>query len=474
MFISLRLSERRALLFVNDLVLVNLTVLFSLWIWTVRGGFPFDRAFLIDKIEWFVILSALWLFSSLLVGLYDLRRITDLGAASNSLARAIGLVLLVYIGIYFFFPDPGSLPRGIVLYQGISGFVLIILSRFVFASLLRRTAFARRAIVVGGGISGMEIVRAILQYAPVHYQIVGFVDDDISKQGKRISVPLESKPAIELPVLGTRRDLIECVQANGVREIILAVTNDVSTEMIDTLLECKVQGREITLMPVLYEQLTGMVPVDHIGNNWNAVLPLEAAESGGWYPIGKRIFDITGALIGLICFLPLLPLLVLAIKLDSPGSPFYSQTRVGKGGRLFTTYKLRTMVENAEKSGAQQAELNDPRVTRVGKWLRKMRLDEMPQLLNVLKGDMSAVGPRPERPEHLKDFDRLIPFHRLRNSVRPGMAGWAVINFEYIDSIADAKIRLQYDLYYIKHQSLWLDSLILIRTIGQVFALKGR
>jgi len=472
--ISLRLNERKTLLVLTDLILVNLTVLLSLWIWAVRGDFPFTRLFVFDQIEWFFFLSALWLVSSLLVGLYDLPRITNLAAAANALARAIGLVILVYLGIYFFFPSPGSLPRGIVLYQGISSFILIISARAVFMALIRRSVFARKAIVVGAGSAGLEIVRAIRNYAPVHYQLVGFVDEDAAKQGKKIRVELGSQPALELPVLGAARDLVACVQANDVPEIILAITNEISVPLIDALLECKVQGREITLMPILYEQLTGMVPVDHVGNNWNAVLPLETAESGGWYPMTKRIFDITGALIGLSIFLPLLPFLTLAIRLDSPGSVFYSQTRAGKGGRLFQTFKMRTMVMDAEKFGAQQATENDPRVTRVGKWLRKMRLDEMPQLLNVLKGEMSAVGPRPERPEHLKQFDELIPFHRLRNSVRPGMAGWAVINYDYIDSIDDAKIRLQYDLYYIKHQSLWLDILILIRTIGQVFALKGR
>jgi lipopolysaccharide/colanic/teichoic acid biosynthesis glycosyltransferase len=133
------------------------------------------------------------------------------------------------------------------------------------------------------------------------------------------------------------------------------------------------------------------------------------------------------------------------------------------------------MIPDAEANGgAQHAQRNDPRITRSGKILRKMRLDEMPQLINVLKGDMSAVGPRPERPALLTEMDQVIPFHRLRNAVKPGMAGWAVLNYDYVDSLEDAKIRLQYDLYYIKHQSLWLDFMILSRMFEQVFALKGR
>jgi exopolysaccharide biosynthesis polyprenyl glycosylphosphotransferase len=272
----------------------------------------------------------------------------------------------------------------------------------------------------------------------------------------------------------TIRDLVRCTKENNVPEIILAITNDFSHSLFDALLECKVQGVEIILMPILYEQLTGQVPIDHIGNNWTVALPLESAEAGGWYPIAKRLFDIVGALVGFVVFLPLLPFLALAIKLDSPGPVFYSHTRAGRGGKLFRLTKLRTMIVEAEKNGAKQAQENDPRITRVGRYLRKLRLDEMPQLLNVLKGEMSAVGPRPERPEHLKEFDNMIPFHRLRNSVKPGMAGWAVINYDYIDSIEDAKVRLQYDLYYIKHQSFTLDLSILLRTIGQLFEFRGR
>lgn len=472
--LSLRLNERRSLLVIVDLILVNLTVLFALWIWTVRGDLIFNRAFLFDQIEWFFFLSALWLFSSFLVGLYDLSRITNLNASAAALAQTLVLVVIVYLGIYFFSPQPGSLPRGIVLYQGAASFVLIILARIAFIAMSRQPSFSRRVIIVGAGNAGQEIARVIHQRARSHYQIIGYIDDELALRGKVCSVQIAPDRSIQIPVLGTGRDLLQIAKSIQVPEIILAITNDIEAKLFDSLLECKVQGCEITLMPILYEELTGMVPVDHVGNNWSMVLPLEAAESGGWYPITKRLFDIIGALIGLMILIPLLPILMVAIYIDSPGPIFYSQTRAGKGGRLFQTYKLRTMILDAEKDGARQAEPNDPRVTRIGKWLRRMRLDEMPQLLNVLKGEMSAVGPRPERPEHLHEFDQHIPFHHLRNSVRPGMAGWAVINYGYIDSIQDAKIRLQYDLYYIKHQSFWLDAFILIRTIGQVFMLKGR
>jgi exopolysaccharide biosynthesis polyprenyl glycosylphosphotransferase len=276
-------------------------------------------------------------------------------------------------------------------------------------------------------------------------------------------------------VLGTSRDLVRLVKEHSVPEVILAVSHSISSSLFQALLECKEQGVQITLMPVLFEQLTGQVPIEHIGDNWNIALPLDSAEAGGFYPIAKRLFDITGALIGLSLYALIFPFIALAVRLDSPGPIFYTQERVGKGGRVFQLVKMRTMIQDAEPGGrAVRAQAGDARITRVGRWLRKARLDEMPQLINILKGDMSAVGPRPERPEHLAELDQAIPFHRLRNAVKPGMAGWAVVNYDYIESVEDARIRLQYDLYYIKHQSLWLDLLILLRTMGHMLTLRGR
>ncbi|HEX9077677.1 MAG TPA: sugar transferase [Anaerolineae bacterium] len=478
------------LLIVVDLLLVNLTTLFALWIMAVRAGWPFNRGYLLDQAGWFLGLSVLWLLSAFLNGFYDPRKITDLGAATGALLRVVALITIVYFAIYFFFATPGSLPRGVVGYQGFTSFILIGVWRVLYVSLLQHPIFARKVIIVGAGWAGQTIARTIVQYAKAHYYILGFVDDGMAKQGQRIECsgtdsldssvePNQAQEADkckpQIAVLGTGRDLPRLVCEQQVPELILAITRDISTPLFHALMECKEQGVQITLMPVLFEQLTGQVPIEHIGDNWNVALPLDSAEAGGLYPVVKRIFDIAGASIGLFLFILCLPFIVLAIRLDSPGPILYTQERVGKGGKIFKLLKLRTMVSDAERDGhAMRAQTNDPRITRVGRMLRKMRLDEMPQLINILKGDMSAVGPRPERPEHLQELDRLIPFHRLRNAVKPGMAGWAVVNYDYVESVEDARIRLQYDLYYIKHQSIWLDLVILLRTMGHMLMLKGR
>lgn len=467
---NLSRAEHKTLLIVIDFIIVELTTLLAFWIMAIRADWVFDSRYLANNSGWFIFLPVLWFCSAWLMELYDLRRISELGATIGSLFRTIALVIVVYLFIYFFSTTPQSMPRGIVGYQGAASFISIAIWRVLYFSIVQRSSSSRRVIIVGAGWAGQTIAEAILKNARAYYHIIGFVDDDPAKQNQTIAISDQS-----IPVIGTVNDLKRLVVEQGVPEIIVAITHDLRAALLQAILDCKELGIQITLMPVLFEQLTGMVPIEHIGDHWNIALPLDSAEAGGFYAITKRAFDIIGALIGLTLYLPMLPFLALAIKLDSPGPVFYKQARVGKGGKVFNLIKLRTMVADAEPDGqAQRAQKGDPRITRVGRWLRKARLDEMPQLFNILKGDMSAVGPRPERPEHLAELEQAIPFHRLRNAVKPGMAGWAVVNYDYVDSLEDAKIRLQYDLYYIKHQSLWLDLLILLRTMGQMLMLRGR
>lgn len=470
--LSFRFTERRTLLIVADLILVELTTLFAFWVMAWRAGWQFDLNYLFDQAGWLVFLPVMWFLSALLNDLYNPQKIANLSATLVALLRTVLLMVIVYIASYFFLTVPGSLPRGVVAYQGAASFVLIAVWRWVYGLLIQRPAFARKIIVVGAGWAGETIAQVILKYASIHYRIVGFIDDDPKKNGQTVHLP---NSQVNLPILGAAEDLVRLAKELDVPQVIMAISHHASSALFHALLECKEQGIQITLMPAMYEELTGRIPIEHVGDNWNVTLPLDSAEAGGFYPIAKRIFDIVGALLGLAIYLPLLVLIAPAIYLDSPGPIFYSQERVGKGGKVFRLLKLRTMIANAELEGvAMRAQPQDPRVTRVGRWLRRMRLDEMPQLINILKGEMSAVGPRPERPEHLAELDSVIPFHRLRNTVKPGMAGWAVVNYEYVDSVDDARVRLEYDLYYIKHQSIGLDLAIMVRAIEDVFSLRGR
>jgi len=485
---SIKLSDRKFILLIVDLIIILITTLFGLWI-HARGftTLTFNIPYLIDQIGWLILLSALWLLSAYINGLYDPIRSATLDKIIMRLIQSGTIVMVGYLLIFFYAAPKVILPRGIVVYQVISGFVLISLWRILFYYLSGSSRFKRKILIIGAGWSGITIAQAILKYASQQYQIVGFVDDDPALTKQLIDIPIsgedysldnlnpDAKESQKVLVLGTSQELISNIVKLEVPEVILAITNDINTATFRSLMDCKELAIDITLMTELYENLTGRIPVEHIGDNWFVSLPMDSAETSLFYAYVSRLFDIVGATIGLSILLPFFPIIALIMYLDSPGPIFYSQERVGKGGKKFHLHKLRTMVPNAEVGGmAQRAQQDDPRITRVGRWLRKFRLDEMPQLVNILKGEMSAVGPRPERPSHLVELDEKVPFHRLRNAVKPGMAGWAVVNFGYIDDLESAKLRLQYDLYYVKHQSLMLDIIILFRTFGQVIMLKGR
>jgi exopolysaccharide biosynthesis polyprenyl glycosylphosphotransferase len=283
------------------------------------------------------------------------------------------------------------------------------------------------------------------------------------------------KTVAGVPVIGTGRELPTLALRDRIREIVITSTLQLDGEIFQAVMDAYERGIVITPMPILYERVTERVPVEHVGDNWAVVLPVINENTINLYPAIKRAMDIVLSLAALVVFIGLLPLIGLAIWLDNRGTIFYTQTRVGLNGRWFRIIKFRTMVMDAEKmTGAAFAQANDPRVTRVGRFLRKTRLDELPQIINILRGDMSLIGPRPERPEHVQRLQEKIPFYRTRHVVRPGLTGWAQVRYRYGANDEDALIKLQYDLFYIRHQSLLLDFNILVRTVGKVLGMGGQ
>ncbi|MFZ2196932.1 MAG: exopolysaccharide biosynthesis polyprenyl glycosylphosphotransferase, partial [Thermodesulfovibrionales bacterium] len=246
-----------------------------------------------------------------------------------------------------------------------------------------------------------------------------------------------------------------------------------SSELLNTVMEAKVKGVEIIDMPTFYEELEGKLPVEHLSNGWFIFAPFYGMRKNIYTNHLKRLIDIFLAIVGVIAVSPVICITSLAIKLDSPGSLLFRQRRVGYNGEVFELLKFRSMEVDAEKDGAVWAQKNDPRVTRVGKIIRKARVDEIPQIWNVLKGEMSFVGPRPERPEFVDQLQIEIPFYSLRNSVKPGISGWAQVLYPYGASKKDALEKLQYDLYYIKNLSFFLDLHIVLKTIRVVLFGRG-
>ncbi len=462
---QLPISERRLLIGFGDLLAVNAAVLISLRIWSIVGERHFGWAFILSQFHWFIILSLLWLVLATSNDFYNL----DLSAnwlRSQGRQLTITLQLLIVYLVIFFLSPRDALPRLFILYYAIASYILIALWRLMRLFLVGWTQSRRRVVIVGTGWPARVMIEALGQHAAHDYEIVGVVDE-------ALPVTVDDV-VIEAEVIGDGGDLARIAQELQVAEIILATSDRVDGELFQAVMDCYELGIPITPMPILFERLTGMVPVEYVRGHWNVVLPLEGRSPFDPYPALKRLLDLGISLFGLLCFGLMLPFLALIMMIDSPGPIFYRQERVGKAGSTFQVIKLRTMIPDAESySGPIWAISGDSRITRVGKLLRKSRLDEVPQLINVLKGEMSMVGPRPERPFFVERLQRTIPFYRTRQAIRPGVTGWAQINYGYGSTEKDALTKLQYDLYYIRHRSLMLDGLILLRTVGRVIRLQG-
>lgn len=449
----------------GDSIMIIASVLISLRIWAFVARSNFDVAFVIPQAYWFFALTILWFMLASANDFYDLRLNSRFGSTLMRLIRITFQLLFAYL-VIFFLSARDALPRLFIFYYAILSFFLILLWRTWRPFLVGWSKFARRrALIIGTGWAAETMLQIIKTEADDAYNVVGL----ICSQEERNQLEDDQR------ILGSGADLPTLVQQHAISELIMAYSTALPADIFQGIMACYEHEVAIVPMPLLYEQITGRVPIEHVGQqHWTVVLPLEGRSLFNLYPAMKRLLDVILSLIGLIIFVSILPILSLVIFLDSPGPIFYRQERVGRGGRPFSVLKLRSMIPNAERiSGPQWAQQNDPRITRVGKILRKTRLDEAPQLVNVLRGEMSMTGPRPERAVFVEQLTRQIPFYRTRLAVKPGLTGWAQVRYRYGNTAEDALIKLQYDLYYIRHQSLALDLLIILRTVGKMLAFQG-
>ena len=320
-----------------------------------------------------------------------------------------------------------------------------------------------KILIMGTGPLARSLATEILRHREYGLQVCGFVDDDPALVGVSIVNP---------KVLGLSKELRRIVSDNDVDEVVVELQDRRGRLPVDELLSLKTRGVRVQEATSLYERVTGKISIENLKPSW--MLFGDGFEVSRSVLIGKQIVSFSVSLLLLVLFLPLFPLIALLIKLDSPGPVFFRQERVGEDGKVFTLWKFRSMRKDAERNtGPVWAKAQDSRVTRVGRYLRRTRLDEVPQLFNVLKGDMSLVGPRPERPNFVDELSKTIPFYYLRHSVKPGVTGWAQINYGYGNSVEDAVEKLQYDLFYIKNVSWALDLLVLLHTIKTVLVRKG-
>lgn len=345
---------------------------------------------------------------------------------------------------------------GIILALGVLPFALISW-RTAYMNLLRSRTFGKEILLMGDGRLAKDLVAALGAEPDIAYTVSAGVPGS-SASGRPNG--LNGQP------------LLKSMRRSGIDHVVIAFDDSRGKLPVDDLLQCKFSGIKIEDGLSFYEHLTGKVHLDALKPSW--LIFSDGFRRPRAIVVLKRVMDTLGALVGLVAAAPLAAVLAVLIKLDSPGPILYRQERVGKGGRSFMLIKFRSMRENAEaETGPVWATDDDRRVTRVGKWLRKFRLDELPQMMNVLRGEMSFVGPRPERPWFVDHLKQSIPYYNLRHAVKPGITGWAQVRYRYGSSVQETFEKLQYDFYYIKNMSAVLDLTILVETVKTVMAGRG-
>ena len=454
------ISKRLILLIFGDLLIVNGSIFLSA---ILRLGVSAGWGYIQSNPWSFILTGMIYIMVFFSTELYDIRK--DFKSIGNVMAITLASASAFVITTLLFYMNWSlRIGRGVFILNGVLITLFIIGWRILYSYLLEQPIFKRNVLIVGAGWAGKTILQEINRLQKSGLRTVGFIDDDPQKKGKLID---------GVPVLGDRYTIDKVIRKKGVDLIVAAITHEKHADLIKALINCSWKGIDIVDMPAIYEQLTGKIPFKHINNMW--MLHIAIGKPKLYSRLIKPILEAIIASILFILLVPVMVVLAIVIKCDSRGRIFYTQERIGKDGRKFIIMKFRTMVENAESvTGAVYAADNDPRITKIGRFLRKWRLDEIPQLVNVIKGDMGLIGPRPEREVFIREFEEKIPFYTQRLLVRPGLTGWAQVKFPYASSIEQTEEKLQYDLYYIKNMSFILDFVVFLKTIRVVLFGKGK
>ena len=396
--------------------------------------------------------------------LYDLRLLSDRREIFIRILNALASASLILATIYYWVPDL-VIGRGVFMIAAVLVITLVIGWRIAFEWVSRRVRPSERLLLVGTNAAAIDLAREL--FARRHelgVEIVGFIDPDPTRVGA---------PVLNPGVIGAIEDIPSIVRARRVHRVVVSLADARGKLPMDKLLELRLDGVNFDHLATVYEEYTGKIAVENLRPSW--LIFSDGFRKTRRLMAAKRVLDIVVASTFLVVAAPVMALVALAVKLTSPGPVFYHQRRVGLHGRIFTIHKFRSMRPDAESgTGAVwAAKSGDVRVTPIGGVLRRTRLDELPQLWNVLKGDMSFVGPRPERPEFVGELQKQIPFYGQRHILRPGITGWAQVRYTYGATTEDALQKLQYDLFYIKNLSIALDLFIILSTIKTVVLRRG-
>lgn len=454
--IHFEISERKILLRVMD-------VFFTLMTLALIGHYTKFDYFRISQTNfyWTIVLALYLVFFGTIFEMYNLQTASNRFQISKSIILTTSVTVLLYLLTPFYTPVLPSNRFQIILFF-FSILISLSIWRYTYIIFLASNRFMKKVLFVGSSKDIDSLVNELAKFNP-HYKVMGYVAVD--EQPNKTNVAR---------ILTENLDMF--VSQNYISEIVVANAKNklTSVDLYNQLLRLLEKGIVIRKYNQVYENSTYRLPIHFEDRELYKFFPFSRSNQNKLYVYYTRFFDVVFSLVGLIGFFMLVPFLWIVNLFANKGSFFYTQERVGKNGVPFTIYKMRTMVQNAEQNGAVFATTNDSRITPFGKFLRKTRLDELPQFINVLKGDMAIIGPRPERPVFVDQIAASIPLYQTRHVIKPGLTGWAQVNYPYGTNLEDSLMKLRYDLYYIKHRSLFLDVNIVVKTLSTVLFFRGQ
>jgi exopolysaccharide biosynthesis polyprenyl glycosylphosphotransferase len=458
--IHFEVSERKILLRIFDVV----SVLLSLYLVGITFNFHYF-SITTSNFYWTIVLGIYLTFIGTVFEMYNLQVASNQFQVIKSIILTSSITVLMYLLTPIYTPVlPSNRLQIFIFYLAI--FLALFIWRMIYVRFFASNRFSKKVILICDKEQLKELVFG-LESADPHYRVLGFVNSDSADTLTVDNVKIKN---IDINNLET------FVQKNAVSEIVIASqkTDGITVKLYNQLIHLLENGYIIREYTQVYENLTQRIPVQYVSRDFYRYFPFSRSNQNHFYLIMVRFFEVIFSILGLLAGIIILPLILIGNLCGNRGQLLYTQERVGKNGKVFNIVKFRTMVKNAEKEGAVFATTNDSRVTPFGKILRKSRMDELPQFINILKGDMAVIGPRPERPFFVNEIAEVMPFYETRHVIKPGLTGWAQVNYSYGETIDDSLIKLQYDLYYIKHRSLFLDVNIIFKTLGTVLLYKGQ
>lgn len=458
--IHFEISERKLLLRLFDtlLVLMALYIISSLYDFRY---FTFSK----DNFIWSVVLAVYLNIFSSVFEMYNLQVASNQFQVIRSIILTTSTTVLFYLLTPIYTPVLPSNRIQIIIFF-LSIFITLLLWRLFYVFFLASHRFVKKAILVCDQEQLDALISGIESVDP-HYKFIAFVNSDETDADSAKTFSIRRIPSQNLEAF---------VRKTSISELVIATqkTDGITVNLYNQLIHLLENGIIIREYTQVYEDSTKRIPVQYVSRDFYRYFPFSRSNQNHLYLLFSRIFDVLFSVIGLLLGLVFFPLILFGNLFGNRGPLFYTQERVGKNGEVFRIYKFRTMVKNAETNGAVFTTINDTRITAFGKFMRKTRLDEFPQFINILRGDMSIIGPRPERPVFVQQIAENMPFYETRHVVKPGLTGWAQVNYSYGDSIDDSLVKLQYDLYYIKHRSIFLDINIVIKTFSTILFYRGQ